>query len=388
MKPPAQVVFGMLIAVLVPGTAFGQSQSRDPVRSVRISGRVLDAIGTPIRDVAVKLNLAGSTGTTASAKTSDTGAFNLLAAAPRSYELHFYSPGFKQSVKALFIDGDTDVGDIMLPVANIGGVMVEPWGDASPRVEAHLSETPGTLAGITEGQARSGSLHKLQPDNSAPIGTTLCELVRTPESFNGKIVRFRAEYVSKFQWEGFLDDNCSAKVPVGVYHVLDDLKPEQGQYAFSTAGDDHTHPERLTWKPIELPRPVQLKENGDYRSFRKFAGTKFRWPDGGACLDCPLYRINVTATGRFDYFEKQTVAVRANPSAKAFGHSAGDSNDALMRLVLESVSDVAAIPLDPAVYTESKPREITLQEAHDLVTAFDARPWSDEITRLLPRRVH
>jgi hypothetical protein len=88
------------------------------------------------------------------------------------------------------------------------------------------------------------------------------------------------------------------------------------------------------------------------------------------CLDCPLYRMNVTATGHFDHFETQTVAVRANPATKAFGYSAGDSNAPLSRLVLQSVSDVLATPIDPVVYTETKRREVTLEEAHDVVTAL------------------
>lgn len=82
------------------------------------------------------------------------------------------------------------------------------------------------------------------------IKTTPCELVKTPEQFNGKMVQFRAEFVSKFQWEGFVDENCSAKLQIGVYHPLDDLKPEQGQYAFTKTADDNEHPERLKWRPI------------------------------------------------------------------------------------------------------------------------------------------
>jgi protocatechuate 3,4-dioxygenase beta subunit len=89
MKSAVQVVFSTLIAALVPGTAFGQAQSREPVQSVRISGRVTDATGAPIRDVAVKLKLAKSSDTTGSTKTNEAGEFNFLAVAARSYELYF-----------------------------------------------------------------------------------------------------------------------------------------------------------------------------------------------------------------------------------------------------------------------------------------------------------
>jgi hypothetical protein len=157
---------------------------------------------------------------------------------------------------------------------------------------------------------------------------------------------------------------------VGAHHEYDDLKPEQGQYAFTTLDDDHTHPERLIWRPIE-PRPhIDLKQDDNYRAFRKYSEKKFKWPYGGRCQDCPLYRIIVTVDGRFDYFPTQTVSVRANPETKAFGYAAGDPNVPLLRIVLQSVSDVAATPIDPSVYAVKKRRDVTLEEANELMTAL------------------
>ena len=209
------------------------------------------------------------------------------------------------------------------------------------------------------GQTRTGE----------PIKTSLCELVSDAQRFNGKLVEIRGEFVSRFQWAGFVDENCSAKIPVGAYHVLDDLKPQQGEYAFTTVDDDNTHPERLNWKPI-VPRPrIDLKEDDNYRSFRKYSDTKFKWPHGGVCRDCPLHRIIVTADGRFDYFPTQTVSVRANPATKAFQYSAGEPSVPLLRLVLQSVSDMATTPIDPSFYSENKRRDVTLEEADDLVAA-------------------
>jgi hypothetical protein len=204
-----------------------------------------------------------------------------------------------------------------------------------------------------------------------PLKVKICELVREPARFAGGFVQFRSEFVSRFQWEGVVDESCSAKIQVGVFHVLDDLKPEQGEYAFTTLSDDNTHPERLDWKPIELPRPVHLKLDDNYRKFRRYADTKFKWPDGGVCQDCPLYRIEVKAVARFDYFETQTVAVRANSQTKAFGNSAGDDPNApLLRFVLQSIEDVSATPVDPATYSNQRQRDVTPEEADALVTAF------------------
>jgi hypothetical protein len=204
-----------------------------------------------------------------------------------------------------------------------------------------------------------------QTSAGKPIKTTLCQLARDPQRFNGRLVEIRSEFVSRFRWEGFVDETCSAEIQVGARHLLDG---QVGQYAFFSLTDDLTHPERLNWQPIEPRLRVDLRRDDNYRAFRKYSDTKFKWPDGGRCQDCPLYRILVTADGRFDHFASQNVALRANPTEKAVGIYAGDLP--LLRFVLQSVSDVVATPIDPSAYSEKKPRDVTLEEAYELVKAF------------------
>ncbi len=205
-----------------------------------------------------------------------------------------------------------------------------------------------------------------QPKASALIKTSLCELAREPERFNNKLVEIRSEFVSRFQWQGFVDETCSARIQLGAHHVLDGQK---GQYAFfKSIADDLTHPEQLNWQPIEPRLHVDLNQNDRYRVFWKYSDTKFKWPDGGRCQDCPLYRILVTADGRFDYFASQNVALRGNPAERAVGISAGDLP--LLRFALQSVSDVSATPIDPSVYSIKKRRDVTLEEAEEMMRRF------------------
>jgi hypothetical protein len=194
------------------------------------------------------------------------------------------------------------------------------------------------LSSALFGQTRAGE----------PIKITLCELIRDPQRFNGKLVEIRSGFVSRFHWEGFVDEACSAKIQWSAYGVFDDLRAQDGQ----------TH------------LRVDPKKDDNYRAFRKYAGKKFKWPDGGLCEDCPLYQIIVTAEGRFDYFAAQTLAVMANPATKAFGDAAGDPNVPLLRFVLQSVSEVSATPIDPSVYAVRKRRDVTLEEANELMTAL------------------
>jgi hypothetical protein len=71
--------------------------------------------------VAVVLTLAGSTDTTASTKTSETGEYTFLVVPHRSYELHFAAPRFRREMKFVTADKDTDVGTLALSVAQGGG---------------------------------------------------------------------------------------------------------------------------------------------------------------------------------------------------------------------------------------------------------------------------
>ena len=192
------------------------------------------------------------------------------------------------------------------------------------------------LSSALAGQTRSGE----------PIKTSLCELVRDPHRFNGKLIEMRSAFVSRFQWDGFVDETCSAKVQVSAYGVFDDVRAQDGQAHL----------------------PVHPKKDHNYRALRKYAGTKFKWPDGGRCQDCPLYRILVTAEGRFDYFAGRTVVVGASPAKQVIGIPGGDVP--LLQFVLQSVSDVAATPIDPSAYSGRKRRDVTLEEAHELVKAF------------------
>jgi hypothetical protein len=128
MKPSALFVVATLIAALLLGAVIGQVKSDEPIKTVRISGRVFDASGAPIGDAGVVLKLAGSHDKSDRSKTSETGEYTFLVVPHRSYELHFEAPGFKRETKAVSADKDTDVGTLALEVsvgAGSGPVVTE-----------------------------------------------------------------------------------------------------------------------------------------------------------------------------------------------------------------------------------------------------------------------
>ena len=319
-----------------------QDNGNERIKPLKISGRVTDVTLALIPNASVTLKPASGDEPTQSTRTNSDGTFTFSIPPLQRWDLSIEAAGFKQTTRSIDAPAGTDIeiGDIVLDVGLV------------------------SIADVVEAEV-------------PPFSTTLCELVAEPARYKGLLVQVRAEVVSKYQWTGFIDPQCAAKIPVGTFHVLDDLKPEEGEYAFTTADNDHTHPESLTWRQIKPQRPGHLIPDDNYRAFQKFAAAKYRWPDKGVCQDCPLYRITVTATARFDYFPTQTVAVRSNPATKAVGYSAGDSNVPLLRLVLQSVSDVTTSSIDPSVYTATGLRQISPEEASNLLTAFLKLPGSD-----------
>src|SRR5271157_1913042 len=120
-----------------------------------------------------------------------------------------------------------------------------------------------------------------------PIETTLCELVKEPEGFNGKIVQLRAVIQTGFELSVVRDDSCSASIWLtgpGVTYVM--------------------RTPRSTWPSITLQR------DDEYRKMQDYLNKQYRPKRGSFCVWCPLYKVTARVTGRFDH-------VNADPAAPA-----------------------------------------------------------------------
>jgi len=186
-----------------------------------------------------------------------------------------------------------------------------------------------------------------------PVKTTVCELAQAPKRFNGRMVTVRAELKSQFEWGGLVDGDCSLLVSVDGFP---DLESHTGEYAFVNTISDLKYSDKLAWNPIQLPPRVQPIENRANRELEKYSFQRWKRADGSICFDCPLFSITVTVTGRFDHVETSLIAIRANRKERPNAYSAGFGhlNASRTRLVWQSVSDVVAIPIDPAIYEKRK----------------------------------
>lgn len=201
----------------------------------------------------------------------------------------------------------------------------------------------GVLPGVVSAQAHADD----------PIQTTLCELVRSPERFDGKMVQFVATIGIGFEASLLVDDSCSARIWLSVGEP-----PAFGklEYAEIHSIYDIKAPEGLDWKPLPLPRPVFLSRDRAYHHLQKYLGKEFKPKDRHErCVSCPLYSVSASVVGRFDHTDRKLRMVRGKdadkvPSSMGFGHlNSWDS-----QLVLQSVSDVVAKPIDRSVYEGHK----------------------------------
>jgi hypothetical protein len=153
-----------------------------------------------------------------------------------------------------------------------------------------------------------------------PIKTTVCEVVRTPALFNGKIITLRSPIQIAFEDFGLSVSECAEKKIDYVW--LEYGKGPKRQPTIWCCGD-------------MVPRDsLVLKQDREFRRFHHYiTATK----KAKGCYDCYLYHVTATLTGRFDAVERELGALCG------FGHL----GTACGHLVISAVSDVVAEATDP-----------------------------------------
>jgi hypothetical protein len=170
-----------------------------------------------------------------------------------------------------------------------------------------------------------------------PIKTALCDLVREPERFNGKIVSVSGRIVIAFEDFELLVSGCDVKKIDGVW--LEYGKGPKRQPTTWCCGD-------------MVPRdPLTLVQNNDFRTFHRYLTARRK---GTGCGEgqCYVYDLTATLSGRFDCVK--TVLCPDGKSQCCTGGGFGHFGALCGRIVIQSVSDVVANPIDPSVYKQRK----------------------------------
>ncbi|MGD0800314.1 MAG: hypothetical protein ABR906_03250, partial [Terracidiphilus sp.] len=167
------------------------------------------------------------------------------------------------------------------------------------------------------------------------VDTTVCEILKNPQSFNGKIVRVKASAVAAFDQFVVKGGDCGVKVndlwlsyPEGIKAKAGPAMMVRVQPARNFAGEIAA----IQRTPVELD-----KNNKDFKQFDSLLAANYN-KSGGMCLGCNRYEVTATLVGRLDGVESATL--RRNDAGKITGFGGfGHMNAYRARLVLQSVSD-------------------------------------------------
>jgi hypothetical protein len=203
----------------------------------------------------------------------------------------------------------------------------------------------------------------LAQTTGAPLKATVCELVKEPVRFSGKIVQVRATV----NHAGLLTVPGCPSLPLAIPDGPEFTSHMAGhQYAEIRDRSELNHPEQLNWKTFRVPKPITLVKDGKYSVFSE-AVEAYHWDvgdDRSACgkpWSCPKFDVTATFVGRFDYEMPKLRAVRRTSRPdQVWGSTGGFPMGSIhlfvdWQLVLQSVSDVDAKAINRSVY-DSKNR--------------------------------
>jgi hypothetical protein len=179
-------LFGWL--AILPVRVSGQGLA-PPIKTVRITGRVIDSAGASAPETRVTLVTVRTNKSVSETQTNEDGNFTFLDLPAQAYELGFEKSGFELATRNVrSIAGDVDVGTVVL---NVG--LEKPYFVAPDQTPADFSSTP-----------------------SAPIKTTLCDLVKHANRSHGGYFQVRARiYPGGIDTsDGMYDTNCPTEFSV------------------------------------------------------------------------------------------------------------------------------------------------------------------------------
>lgn len=143
----------LLCLTVLTGTALGQLDPHSPIKTSRISGRLVDIKDNPILNGTVTLRVAGFRDTLAEVETGKNGVFTFPSVLPKTYELHFEVSGYDRLTVSVNATGsDVDIGAVVLEVAPIEGPVLIPY-------------EPTTLPKWLKAEQGAPSLPRSSPDS-------------------------------------------------------------------------------------------------------------------------------------------------------------------------------------------------------------------------------
>jgi hypothetical protein len=172
------------------------------------------------------------------------------------------------------------------------------------------------------------------------VDTTVCEILKNPASFNGKILKIKGTVTAGFDQFVVKGEGCGVhvsdiwlaypegtKAKAGPAAVLE-MQPAQN-YTGTVAPEQRT--------------AVVLDKSKDFKQFDSLLATPAK--SAAMCLGCPRYDVSATMVGRLDGVAKAGV-IRDKAGKIQSWSGFGNLNAYSARLVLQSVADVTPKEVD------------------------------------------
>ena len=191
-----------------------------------------------------------------------------------------------------------------------------------------LSVAAGCLAGLAAGAGASAG--------AQVVDASVCDVVNHPMKFDGQTVRVKGVVQTDFDIFIMRGDTCSGSLwlsyPAGTKVKSGPAAVLSLQLAANATGT-----------PGKARPAVTLTQNADFATFDNLLTQKVKTP--GMCLGCVKNDVAATLVGRVDGTDN--AGLTRDADGKITGLDGfGNMNQYSTRLVIESVSDVTAKPID------------------------------------------
>ncbi|MGO8756853.1 MAG: hypothetical protein ACLQG3_01895 [Terracidiphilus sp.] len=176
------------------------------------------------------------------------------------------------------------------------------------------------------------------------VDTTVCDVVKKPQAFDGKVVRIKGTVFAgfdEFAIKDSTDPNCGYPVNVIWLDYPAGTKGKAGPAALVTVQPARNFTGKYT-PPSRTP--VTLDKSKDFKTFDSLLAQKHE-KGADMCLGCTRYEVTATLVGRLDAVADASLAYDASGKIVGFG-GFGNMNAYPARLVLQSVSDVTPKEID------------------------------------------
>lgn len=185
------------------------------------------------------------------------------------------------------------------------------------------------------------------------VDTTVCDVLKNPQSFNGKTVRIKGTVATTFDQFVVKDSGCGQHINAIWLSYPDGAKAKSGPAAIL-----QLQPARNFAGKHEFAQrtPVVLEKSKDFKQFDSLLNTPHK--STGMCLGCARYTVSATLVGRLDGVAE--AGVKRDAAGKIIDFEGfGNLNEYKARLVLQSVSEVTPHEID---YSKSDEASKSLKE--------------------------